>query len=76
MNIKKWRAKQVKEKLEELVSASDATDGVLWRMAEQRIAERQKRKPEYHALVQNEFLRLWDEAERALREKMKGCSPT
>jgi hypothetical protein len=75
MDIRKWRAQKVEEQLQELCS-DGYSPGVLMRMAEQRIAERQKRKPEYQKLVNAEYERLLKEAEQALREEWRLCSPT
>jgi hypothetical protein len=76
MDIRKWRAQKAEEQLEELSLGQYGRVGVLWRMAEQRIAERQKRKSKYQRLVQGEYERLRREAKQALREEMKRCSPT
>jgi hypothetical protein len=71
---KNWRATQVKERLAEL-SGQQYSEGMLWRMAEQRVAERQRRKPEYHKIVEAEYQRLLKEAEQALREEYELVSP-
>jgi hypothetical protein len=67
---RKWRKKQVEERMEELSDeppdGQGFPSGVLWNMAEQRVLERQRRKWKFLKLVNAEYERLWKEAEQAL----------
>jgi len=74
---KKWRRKRVEERLEELSSpAQGLMPGVLWSMAELRVIERQRQKPEFRKRVDAEYERLRKEAEQALVIEYEYCSPT
>jgi hypothetical protein len=70
VDARKWRKQQVEEKLADLTT-QPYSEGVLWRMAEQRVHASSR----YRKLVDHEYRRLLREAKQALCEEMELVSP-